>query len=148
MAVKIEYRKLYRCDAESDRDLAWEEHEALIYTIDTDKWWKIESGVFIEVDAEDIYFKGPIEVTDINISGTPDGSKFLRDDGAWAEPSGGGGSGTPGGSDTQVQFNDAGAFGGDAGMTYDKTTNTLTIEQIENDMLTYSYLRSLTQMVW
>lgn len=41
--------------------------------------------------------------------------------------SGSGGSGTPGGADTQVQFNDAGAFGGDAGLTYDKTTDTLSI---------------------
>lgn len=32
------------------------------------------------------------------------------------------GCGSPGGSDTQVQFNDGGAFGGDAGFTYDKTT--------------------------
>lgn len=37
-----------------------------------------------------------------------------------------GGGGTPGGSDTQVQFNDAGAFGGDPGLTYNKTTDTLT----------------------
>lgn len=37
------------------------------------------------------------------------------------------GGGTPGGSDTQVQFNDAGAFGGDAGLTYNKTTNVLKI---------------------
>lgn len=36
-------------------------------------------------------------------------------------------SSTPGGSDTQVQFNDAGAFGGDAGFTYNKTTDTLTL---------------------
>lgn len=34
--------------------------------------------------------------------------------------------GTPGGSDTQVQFNDSSAFGGDAGLTYNKTTNVLT----------------------
>ncbi len=40
---------------------------------------------------------------------------------------GGGGSGSPGGSDTQVQFNDGGSFGGDAGMTYNKTTDTLTL---------------------
>ena len=40
--------------------------------------------------------------------------------------SGGGGGGTPGGSPTQVQFNDGGAFGGDAGLVYDKTTNKLT----------------------
>lgn len=40
---------------------------------------------------------------------------------------GGGGGGTPGGSTTQVQFNDAGSFGGDAGLTYDKTTDTLSV---------------------
>lgn len=40
----------------------------------------------------------------------------------------GGGGGTPGGSDTQVQFNDGGSFGGDAGFTYNKTTNTATVE--------------------
>lgn len=39
----------------------------------------------------------------------------------------GGGGGTPGGSDTQVQFNDASAFGGDAGFTYNKTTDALTL---------------------
>jgi hypothetical protein len=43
----------------------------------------------------------------------------------WATVSGGGG--TPGGSDTQVQFNDGGSFGGDSGLTYNKTTDTLTI---------------------
>ena len=36
------------------------------------------------------------------------------------------GSATPGGSDTQVQFNDGGVLGGDAGLVYDKTTDTLT----------------------
>lgn len=33
---------------------------------------------------------------------------------------------TPGGADTNVQFNDAGAFGGDADFTYDKTNNIVT----------------------
>lgn len=42
-----------------------------------------------------------------------------------------GGSGSPGGSDTQVQFNDGGSFGGDAGMTYNKTTSILTLVKIE-----------------
>lgn len=41
--------------------------------------------------------------------------------------SGGGGGGTPGGLNTQVQFNDGGSFGGDAGLVYDKTTDTLTV---------------------
>ena len=51
-------------------------------------------------------------------------TNFLRADGTWAAPPGGGG-GTPGGIDTQVQFNDGGNFGGDAGLTYNKTTDTL-----------------------
>lgn len=33
----------------------------------------------------------------------------------------------PGGSNTQVQFNDSGAFGGDPGFVYNKTTNLLTL---------------------
>lgn len=42
--------------------------------------------------------------------------------------SGGGGGGTPGGSDTQVQFNDAGSFGGDSAFTWTKATNVLTLD--------------------
>ena len=42
-------------------------------------------------------------------------------------PSTGGGTATPGGTDTQVQFNDGGTFGGDAGFTYNMTTDSLTL---------------------
>lgn len=35
---------------------------------------------------------------------------------------------SPGGSDTQVQFNDGGSFGGATGVKYNKTTNTLTLD--------------------
>lgn len=42
---------------------------------------------------------------------------------AWA--AGGGGGGSPGGSDTQVQFNDGGSFGGDAAFTFDATAKAL-----------------------
>lgn len=38
----------------------------------------------------------------------------------------GGGGGTPGGSNTMVQFNDGGSFGGNGQFVYDKVTNTLT----------------------
>ena len=38
----------------------------------------------------------------------------------------GGGGGTPGGANTQIQFNDNGAFGGSAGLTFNKTTNAVT----------------------
>jgi len=44
-----------------------------------------------------------------------------------ASISGGSSSGSPGGSDTQVQFNDGSSFGGDSGLTFNKTTNALTI---------------------
>ena len=39
----------------------------------------------------------------------------------------GGGGGTPGGSDTQIQFNDLGSFGGDVNLTWNKTTNVMTV---------------------
>lgn len=39
----------------------------------------------------------------------------------------GGGGGTPGGSNTQVQYNNAGAFAGDAGLTYDAANDALTV---------------------
>lgn len=45
---------------------------------------------------------------------------------AWA-PAVGSGGGTPGGSNTQIQFNDSDDFGGDIGLTYNKTTNVLSI---------------------
>jgi hypothetical protein len=38
-----------------------------------------------------------------------------------------GAGGNPGGSNTQVQYNNSGAFGGDAGLTYDATNDTLTV---------------------
>ena len=54
--------------------------------------------------------------------------QFLQTDGSgiltWASAGG------VGGSDTQVQFNDDGAFGGDAGLTYNKTTDALTVDGI------------------
>jgi hypothetical protein len=54
----------------------------------------------------------------------------LSTDGAgnlsWVAQSGGGG-GTPGGSNTQVQFNDGNTFAGNAGFTFNKTTTTVTV---------------------
>jgi hypothetical protein len=69
---------------------------------------------------------GTIAIADISATGTPSATTFLRGDGVWATPAGGGG-GTPSGSNTQLQFNDSGAFGGDAGLTYNKTTDTLNV---------------------
>jgi hypothetical protein len=41
-----------------------------------------------------------------------------------------GGSGTPGGLDTEVQFNDAGSFGGNSFFTFDKTTGTVNVSNV------------------
>jgi len=45
--------------------------------------------------------------------------------------SSGGGGGTPGGSDTQVQFNDGGAFGGESTFTFDKTLVQMSVGGID-----------------
>lgn len=50
---------------------------------------------------------------------------YLRADSTWAIPAGGGG-GTPGGSTTQLQYNNAGVFGGITGATTNGTAVTLT----------------------
>jgi hypothetical protein len=67
-------------------------------------------------------------VSNLHISGGTSGY-VLSTDGAgtlsWVA-GGGGGGGTPGGSNTYVQFNDGGSFGGNASLTFNKTTGTLT----------------------
>lgn len=52
-------------------------------------------------------------------------TNFLRADGTFAAPPGGGG-GSPGGSTTELQYNNAGAFGGVTGLTYNSTSKALT----------------------
>jgi len=59
-------------------------------------------------------------------SGTASTTTFLRGDNTWGVPVGS--SSSPGGSDTQVQYNDSGAFEGDAGLTYIASTDSLTVD--------------------
>lgn len=73
-------------------------------------------------------------VANVHIYGGLNGY-VLQTDGAgnlsWtAQTGGGGGNGLPGGANTQVQFNDAGSFGGDTGFTYNNITNTLSAENL------------------
>jgi hypothetical protein len=68
-------------------------------------------------------------VGNVKITGGTDGY-VLQTDGtgnlSWTAQTGGGGNGTVGGANTQVQFNDAGDFGGNAGFTFNKTTGIFT----------------------
>lgn len=71
-------------------------------------------------------------VTNLRISGGVSGF-VLTSNGAggvsWL-PGGGGGAGTPGGANTEIQFNDSNSFAGDSGFTYTKTSSTLAVPNV------------------
>ena len=71
-----------------------------------------------------------LNVVDTKISGGTNGY-VLQTDGAgnisWVAQTGGGGNGSPGGSNTQIQYNDAGLFGGSTGFTFNKVSNAVAV---------------------
>lgn len=85
------------------------------------------------VSAENIVGTLSIAVGNIKIAGGSSG-RVLSTDGAgvlsWVPQSGGGGGGTVSGSDTQIQFNTAGGFDASGNLTFNKTSKTLTVDNI------------------
>ena len=56
-----------------------------------------------------------VGITNLSASGSPSSSTYLRGDNTWATPSG---TGSPAGSNTQIQYNNSGAFGASAQLTW------------------------------
>jgi hypothetical protein len=69
-------------------------------------------------------------VANLKITGGTNGY-VLQTDGTgnldWAAMAGGGGNGSPGGSNTQIQYNDNGTFGGNAGFTFNEVSGNVAI---------------------
>ncbi len=90
---------------------------------------KKHSEVHGKIEQEILEVQKKLGIGESNASdATEDQVLTINADGSteWRDPAGAGG-GTPGGSDTQVQFNDSGAFAGDSGLTYNKTTDSLKV---------------------
>ena len=84
----------------------------------------------VSVNTNQLILAGTGSDTWLFISGSTDGANFVTFGGdvfISGTLFGGGGGGTPGGSITQVQFNDGGSFGGDNALTWKKVPNTLTL---------------------
>jgi hypothetical protein len=88
-----------------------------------------DAGGLSNVTATDL---NATSTSNIDIGGGTNGY-VLGTDGAgtltWVAQ-GGAGTGNPGGSNTNIQFNDAGLFGGDTSFTFNKTTDTVTVDNI------------------
>lgn len=69
-------------------------------------------------------------IANVKITGGTNGY-VLQTDGTgnldWTVMSGGGGNGNPGGSNTQIQYNDNGAFGGNVGFTFNEVSGNVAI---------------------
>jgi hypothetical protein len=72
----------------------------------------------------------------------PTTNRFYYSDGSTPGgiPIGGGGNGSPGGTNTQVQFNSNGSFGGSSNFTFNGTTVTITGNVAPGNILTNNYL--------
>tara|TARA_R110000868_G_scaffold24469_4_gene96555 strand:- start:1001 stop:2533 length:1533 start_codon:yes stop_codon:yes gene_type:complete len=100
------------------------------------------SGANISSAANVQFYNSPnvnLAIANLHIDGGLNG-QVLSTDGAgtlrWTA-GGGGGNGTPGGSNTQIQFNNAGTFGGSPYMTFDNVTNKIVFaSELEANIIT------------
>jgi hypothetical protein len=100
--ARVRSRRLIETDTEAELTTALGNKygaEALYYSLEAGgKWWKYDEveQVYIEFNKDEIILIAAqlIEKLDTLISGTKDGTKYLRDDWTWDNPPGGGGGGS------------------------------------------------------
>lgn len=73
--------------------------------------------------------------------------QFLKTNGASANPSWASASATPAGSDTQIQFNDGGAYGASAHFTFSKTTGLVAVAADGTGVLSFGAAPAATGLV-
>lgn len=83
---------------------------------------------------------GVVGVAKLSATGTPSSTTYLRGDNTWATVTSGG---TPAGSNTQIQYNNSGAFGASAGLVYDDSAGSMTLSKNQNAS-TYALISNTT----
>lgn len=83
-----------------------------------------------EVDWTFDYYNGILFLQDYDAAKIPAFARGFIYVGDYLSATLGSATGTPGGANTQVQFNDGGAFGGDANFTFNKSTDTMTVSNM------------------
>ena len=102
-------------------------------TVNTNQLTFTPDGISLNIYAGGVGTSNSLnaDIANVHIYGGTNGY-VLQTDGTgnldWtAMTGGGGGNGTPGGANTQVQYNDSGSFGGSAGFTFNEVTGNLNV---------------------
>ena len=90
----------------------------------------VNQNLFETFNADSGSYVAAGAVDEFNIVGGTDISTSITGSTLTINYTGSGGAGTPGGNNTEVQFNNSGSFGGDSDFTYNSTTNTLQVENL------------------
>jgi len=87
-----------------------------------------------EVDWTFDYYNGILFLQDYDANKIPAFARGFIYVGDYLSATLGNTAGTPGGSNTQVQFNDGGSFAGDSNFTFNKSTDTMTVSNMSGSL--------------